>query len=60
MSKAANKSSAIDDQDAIDVLFVAHPKFNLLDLTGPLETFATALHDKNDPGMLHVHQVVQC
>ncbi|KAI5868512.1 class I glutamine amidotransferase-like protein [Durotheca rogersii] len=43
----AHKTSAVADEP-IDVLFAIHPKFNLLDLTGPLEVLGWALHDKND------------
>jgi transcriptional regulator GlxA family with amidase domain len=44
----ASKTSAIADEP-IDVLFLVHEKFNLLDLAGPLEAFNYALHEKNDP-----------
>lgn len=43
----AAKTSAVADEP-IDVLFALHPKFNLLDLAGPLEVLTTALHDSKD------------
>lgn len=46
---AANKSSAVADQEPIDVLFAIHNKFNLLDFSGALEVFSTAAHDFKDP-----------
>lgn len=45
---AANKSSAVADQEPIDVLFALHPKFDLLDFAGPLEVITTAAHDFKD------------
>lgn len=45
---AAHKSSAVADQEPIDVLFALHPKFDLLDFAGPAEVFTTALHDFKD------------
>lgn len=45
---AASKTSAVAD-DPIDVLFVLHPKFDLLDFAGPCEVLATAQHDPKDP-----------
>ena len=44
----ASKTSAVADEP-IDVLFALQPKFNLMDLAGPLEVLTTALHDANDP-----------
>lgn len=44
----AAKGSAVSDEP-VDVLFALHPKFNLMDMAGPLEVLTTALHDKNDP-----------
>jgi transcriptional regulator GlxA family with amidase domain len=44
----ATLSSAVSDEP-LNVLFVLHNKFNLLDLAGPLEAFTYALHDKSDP-----------
>ena len=34
---AANKTSAVADMEPVDVLFVLHEKFNLMDFAGPLE-----------------------
>jgi transcriptional regulator GlxA family with amidase domain len=45
---AANKTSAVDDQEPIDVLFALQDKFDLLDFAGPLQVFATAAHDFNN------------
>ena len=45
---AAHKTSAVADEP-IHVLFALHPKFDLLDLSGPLKVFTTALHDAKDP-----------
>ncbi|KAJ9138942.1 ThiJ/PfpI family protein [Pleurostoma richardsiae] len=45
----ASKTSAVADQDPIDVLFVLHEKFNLMDFAGPCEVFSHVLHDLNDP-----------
>lgn len=55
---AANKSSAVADQEPIEVLFALHPKFDLLDFAGPLEVITTAAHDFKDdctlcPAALH-------
>ncbi|KFA60820.1 hypothetical protein S40285_06689 [Stachybotrys chlorohalonatus IBT 40285] len=47
---AANKTSAVDDQEPIDVLFALQDKFDLLDFAGPLQVFATAAHDFNNAG----------
>jgi transcriptional regulator GlxA family with amidase domain len=45
-----NKASAIEEGDeVIDVLFVLHEKFDLVDLAGPLEVFNYALTDSKDP-----------
>jgi hypothetical protein len=44
----AAKESAVSDEP-VDVLFALHPKFNLLDMAGPLEVIASALHDPKDP-----------
>lgn len=47
---SAHKTSAVvDENEPLDVLFVLHPKFNLLDWAGPWEVLQTALHDVNDP-----------
>ncbi|KAH6996533.1 class I glutamine amidotransferase-like protein [Ilyonectria sp. MPI-CAGE-AT-0026] len=46
---SANKSSAVADQEPIDVLFAVHDKFDLLDFAGSLEVFHTACHDFHDP-----------
>ncbi|KAL7949914.1 class I glutamine amidotransferase-like protein [Trichoderma barbatum] len=45
---AANKTSAIADQEPIDVLFALHPKFDMLDFAGPLAAFSQAQHDFAD------------
>ncbi|UKZ73572.1 hypothetical protein TrVFT333_001219 [Trichoderma virens FT-333] len=45
---AANKTSAIADQEPLDVLFALHPKFDMLDFAGPLAVFAQAQHDFAD------------
>ncbi|KAF7550870.1 hypothetical protein G7046_g7881 [Stylonectria norvegica] len=45
---AANKSSAVADQEPIDILFAVHDKFDLLDLAGPLSVFAAAAHNFKD------------
>jgi len=44
---AAKESAAADD--AIQVLFALHEKFDLMDFAGPCEVFAAAQHDPNDP-----------
>jgi transcriptional regulator GlxA family with amidase domain len=46
---AANKSSAIDDQQPIDVLIALQHKFDLLDFAGPLEALNYAAHNYDDP-----------
>lgn len=48
---AANKSSAVADQEPIDVLFALHPKFDLLDFAGPLEVITQAAHNFKDECM---------
>jgi hypothetical protein len=48
---AANKSSAIDDQEPIDVLIALQDKFDLLDFAGPLSVLSAAAHNFSDPGM---------
>jgi hypothetical protein len=46
-----NKASAIEEgDDCIDVLFILHEKFDLVDLAGPLEVFNYALNDTENPG----------
>lgn len=45
---AANKSSAIDDQEPIDVLIALHHKFDLLDFAGPMEVLTYAAHNFSD------------
>ncbi|MBE3047302.1 hypothetical protein IMZ48_33235 [Candidatus Bathyarchaeota archaeon] len=48
---SAHKTSAVvDDNESLDVLFVLHNKFNLMDFAGPWEVFTAALHDSKDPG----------
>lgn len=44
---SVHKTSAVADEP-IDVLIALHPKFDLLDLTGPMKVFTTAAHDFND------------
>lgn len=45
-----NKASAIEEgDDCIDVLFILHEKFDLVDLAGPLEVFGYALNDTENP-----------
>lgn len=45
-----NKASAIEEgDDCIDVLFILHEKFDLVDLAGPLEVFNYALNDTENP-----------
>lgn len=46
---SANKSSAVADQDPIDVLFAVHNKFCLLDFAGALQVFSSAVHNPQDP-----------
>lgn len=46
----AHKTSAVADEP-IEVLFALHPKFDLMDLAGPLEVLDWARHDKNDESM---------
>ncbi|KAM0229551.1 hypothetical protein ACHAP5_011626 [Fusarium lateritium] len=46
---SAQKTSAIADQEPVDVLFAIHEKFDLLDFAGALEVFTTACHDFKDP-----------
>lgn len=45
---AANKSSAIDDQEPVDVLIALHHKFDLLDFAGPMEVLTYAAHNFSD------------
>lgn len=45
---SANKSSAVADQEPLDVLVAVHEKFDLLDFTGVVEVFNTACHDFED------------
>ena len=46
---SASKSSAVADQEPIDILFAVHEKFNLLDFAGAFEAFHTAAHNFKDP-----------
>jgi transcriptional regulator GlxA family with amidase domain len=46
---SAQKTSAIADQEPVDVLFAIHEKFDLLDFAGALEVFTTACHDFKNP-----------
>lgn len=50
---AANKSSAVADQEPIDVLFALQPNFDMLDFAGPLQVFTTAAHDFNNECECH-------
>ncbi|KAB5536053.1 class I glutamine amidotransferase-like protein [Coniochaeta sp. 2T2.1] len=43
----AAKGSAVADEP-VDILFALHPNFNLMDMAGPLEVLASALHDAKD------------
>lgn len=54
---AANKSSAIDDQQSIDVLIALQDKFDLLDFAGPVEALSYAAHNYDDPGMFALPRV---
>lgn len=45
---SASKTSAVSDEP-IDVLVALQSNFNLLDFTGPVEAFTSALHDWKDP-----------
>lgn len=46
---SAQKTSAIADQEPVDVLFAIHEKFDLLDFAGALEVFTSACHNFQDP-----------
>lgn len=48
---AANKTSAIADQEPVDILFALQPGFNMLDFAGPLAAFYKAQHDPADSCM---------
>ncbi|KAM0484501.1 hypothetical protein ACHAPX_001927 [Trichoderma viride] len=45
---AANKTSAIADQEPVDILFALQPGFDMLDFAGPLAAFHKAQHDPAD------------
>jgi hypothetical protein len=45
----AHKTSAIQGEEPVEVLFALQNKFDLLDLAGPVAALKAALHDKNDP-----------
>ncbi|KLU86197.1 hypothetical protein MAPG_05214 [Magnaporthiopsis poae ATCC 64411] len=45
----AHKTSAIQGEEPVEVLFALQNKFDLLDLAGPVTALKAALHDKNDP-----------
>jgi transcriptional regulator GlxA family with amidase domain len=50
MPSKKNKASAIEEGDeCIDVLFILHEKFDLVDLAGPLEVFNYAPSDTENP-----------
>ena len=56
------KMSAIADTadgptPVIQVLFVLHPGFNLLDVTGTVEVFSEALHDMKNKGASLPHSL---
>jgi transcriptional regulator GlxA family with amidase domain len=42
---AASRTSAIDDQEPINVLFALQEKFDLLDFAGPIQALTCAAHD---------------
>lgn len=44
----ASKTSAVADNEPVDVLFALHDQFNILDFAGPLEVLNSALHDAKD------------
>lgn len=48
---AANKTSAIADQEPVDILFALQPGFDMLDFAGPLAAFHKAQHDPADSCM---------
>lgn len=52
---AAHKTSAVGDEP-IEVLIALHPKFDLLDLTGPMKVFTTAAHNFSDE-CKYIHQL---
>lgn len=57
MSVSAHKTSAVvDEHESLDVLFVLHDKFNIMNFAGAWEVFSTALHDANDPGTYAMFQ----
>ena len=56
---SANKTSAVADQEPIDVLVVLQPKFDLLDFAGPVEVFTNAQHDFKDECTLSSFRVDQ-
>lgn len=45
---AANKTSAVADQEPIDVLIALHTKFDLMDFAGPMEVLTNASHNFKD------------
>ncbi|EHK43514.1 uncharacterized protein TrAtP1_001218 [Trichoderma atroviride] len=45
---AANKTSAIADQEPVDILFALQPGFDMLDFAGPLAAFSKAQHNPTD------------
>jgi len=54
---AANKTSAIADQEPVNILFALHPKFDMLDFAGPLEVFTNAQHDLSDESATKAFEV---
>jgi transcriptional regulator GlxA family with amidase domain len=42
---AASRTSAVDDQEPINVLFALQDKFDLLDFAGPIQALTYAAHD---------------
>jgi hypothetical protein len=57
--KMASKTSAVSDEP-IEVLFALHPKFNLVDLAGPLEALTYAQHDPKDECKLQTQSLRHC
>ena len=60
MAGKKNKASAAaEDDECVDVLFVLHDGFNLMDLAGPFEAFFRALNDVKDKGACVHHDVAR-
>lgn len=45
---SVHKTSAVAEQEPVDVLIALQNKFDLLDLAGPVEVLKNALHDFKD------------